>query len=118
MSSTRNKNEQGNYDLEILSKRKQMEYYLYENGASSKAYDTYLPGDGLLTGRIPSSVLSQNFCDIESVLYGIGSTNLVNRKEQVVANLFEMNNLNIINKPPMIIDKPFVQESNQRPLFE
>lgn len=118
MSSTRNKNQLENYELEILSKRKQLDYYMYENGANSKAHVTYLPGNGILTGRIASSSLSENYCDIESFLYGIGSTNLVNRKEKVVANLYEMTDLNIIDKAPMIIDKPFIQELNQRPLFE
>jgi hypothetical protein len=118
MSSTRNKNQPENYNLEIFSKQKQMKYKLYENGSNSKAYTTHLPGNGLLTGRIASSSLSENYCDVESFLYGIGSTNLVNRKEKVVGNLYEMDNLNIINRPPMIIDRPFVQEMNQRPLFE
>jgi hypothetical protein len=118
MSSTRNKNQSENYELEILSKRKQMEYYMYENSANSMAHSTNLPGNGLLTGRLASSSLSENYCDIESFLYGIGANNMVKRKEQLVANLYEMTNLNIINKAPMIIDKPFIQEKNQRPLFE
>lgn len=132
MASTRNKNTSGNYQLEQLEKYKQANYQVFENGSCAKASTTNLPGNGLLTGRIASSSLSNNYCDIESFLYGIGSTNLVKPSENLVANIYEIDSLNIIKKPPVIVD-PFLIpttvenkntnnwwdkiEQNQRPLF-
>ena len=118
MASTRNKNSPGNYELEQRGMALQKDYALFENGSGAKAHTMNFPGHGLLTGRYAPSSLSQNACDIESFLYGIGSSNLVKPKEPVTGQIYEIASLNIAPRPPRIIDAPFQHESDQRPSME
>lgn len=115
MASTRNKNTIGNYNLETSQNYKSQFYTLYPNSQYGNAYDTKLPGVGLLAGQIPSNQLSQNSCDIESFLYGINSTNLVTPQNTFVPELKYIPSANIFYKPPTIIPQPLVIERNQRP---
>ena len=78
MSSTSNKNTPGNYQLEQLESQKQRAYHNYQGRSVNNV--NCLPGDGLLSGRCPSMILSHNCTDIESELFGVGSTNLVHAK--------------------------------------
>ena len=77
MASTRNKNTPGNYRLEQYSLNQNIDWKLYEHSSCGRATQTNLPGNGILTGRMSNNELSNNACDIESYLRGIGSTNLV-----------------------------------------
>jgi len=115
MSSTRNKNTSGNYNLEQTSINKQTEYNTYINSQYGKPIETHFPGNGLLSGRVAPTELSHNACDIESYLYGIGTTNLVNPYIIPIAKIYEMNSLNVINKLPIILPEPLYIEENQRP---
>lgn len=116
MASTRNKNTPGNFELEQKSINQHKEWLLYENGASGKTQNTYLAGNGLLVGRYGPEQLSNNAVDIESFLYGVGSTNLVNPQGSVNPSLKSMRSLNVIEKTPVYIPKPLVVERGQRPL--
>ena len=59
--------------------------------------------------------LSSNACDIESQLFGIGSTNLVNPKKHVQPKFHDVKSLNMIDRLPMVIPEPLIVEKNQRP---
>jgi hypothetical protein len=76
MTSTRNKNTPGDYTAERWSTSQHINYNTYHSYGVPQS--TYLPGDGLLAGRVASEQLSHNSSDIESFLWGINSTNLVN----------------------------------------
>ena len=115
MSSTRNKNMPGDYTLEQSANRLGCKYSTYES--AGKPVETHYAGDGLLTGRIPASNLAFNACDIESQLFGIGSTNLVNPKKDVRPDIKPVQSLNMIDKLPIFIPEPLVVEKNQRPYF-
>ena len=78
MASTRNKNTPGNYCLDQKQYTDSSAWSLYANGANGEAYDTRLAGNGLNPGQLPWTTLSYNSADIESFLFGINSTNLVN----------------------------------------
>ena len=114
MASTRNKNSVGDYQYEQNALLKQNEYYTYAHGFQGMANQTNLAGDGLIHGRIASSQLSHNSCDIESFLFGIGSVNLVNPKPTPVPELKFLPSLSIIDKPTLLLPKPLVIEPNQR----
>lgn len=116
MSSTRNKNSPGNYESEQFSINKQSEYLTYINSSSGKPQQTQFPGNGLLHGRVAPTELSLNSCDIESFLYGIGTTNLVKHKTAPVAEIRELQSLNVMSRLPVMLPKPLVIEGNQRPL--
>jgi hypothetical protein len=116
MASTRNRNSPGDYHADQNGKIKQSEYLTYVQ--SGKPDETMFPGNGLLTGRIGPTELSRNTWDIESFLFGIGSTNLVEPKEPPVAEIKYLKSLNIMDKLPVIVPNPLVVEPNQRPLWK
>jgi hypothetical protein len=115
MTSTRNKNTPENYALEQLSYNKsdiwQTEYY------RCMPSQTYFPGDGLLSGKMYVKQLSDNYCDIESMLRGIGSVNLVSPQAPIEPQIKEIQSLNICTKVPLLIPANLVVQPNQRPLF-
>lgn len=117
MASTRNKNTPGNYAAEKRSITKQHNERMYIHQTQGQAAATQLPGDGLLTGRFAGRDLAKNDCDIESFLFGIGSTNLENPLPIVRPDLNDLQSLNIIQKTPMCMPRPLSIEPNQRPMY-
>jgi len=116
MSSTRTKNTPGNYELEQWSFNKNVNYCVADyRGAPPQ---THLPGNGLLAGNVSKTQLSNNSCDIESMLRGIGSSNLVGPQFQVQPEITYLQSLNISDKIPLLIPAPLVIHSNQRPLMD
>jgi len=112
MASTRNKNTTGNYNAEQWSLNEQINYNTYKNYGVPQS--SYLPGDGLLQGRIASENLSNNACDIESQLFGIGSTNLVKPLPTVVPEIKPLQSLAVMNKTPLIIPGDLMVQGEQR----
>ena len=115
MASTRNRNTPGNYCLEQREFRQSENYTLYPNSQYGAAYDTKLAGVGLNPAQIPGNQLSVNTADIESFLFGINSTNLVNPAPCFKPELKKLKSANIFNKEPTIMPIPLVIEGNQRP---
>ena len=58
--------------------------------------------------------LSKNASDIESALFGIGSTNLVKPKAPVVPKLNRMPHIAFFNRLPVFLPEPLVIENCQR----
>ena len=115
MASTRNINTPGNYNLEQRQFKQSETYTLYPNSQYGAAYNTRLPGNGLLPAQIPWNKMSYNAPDIESFLLGINSTNLVNPAPCFVPELAKLDSTNIYEKGPIFIPEPLVIEKNQRP---
>ena len=116
MASTRNRNTPGNYCLEQKEFKQTENYSLYSNSQYGAAYNTRLPGTGLLPGQIPWNKLSYNAADTESFLFGINSTNLVNPVFCFVPEIVQLEQANIYTKTNVFIPEPLVIEKNQRPL--
>lgn len=117
MSSTRNINNQENYNLKQYSLNKERLYM--PNSSFSSPTETMFPGNGLLPGKIANSQLSNNAIDIETFLFGIGSSNLVNSYIPVVPNIKPLKSLNMFNTNNVILPNPLVIEPGQRlRLFE
>jgi hypothetical protein len=55
--------------------------------------------------------------DIESQLFGIGSTNLENQLPPVIPRIKKYDSLNVIDKTPMIKPEPMVPLQHQRANF-
>lgn len=116
MTSTRNKNTTQDYTLE-RKKTYTTEEYIFNNdyAVSNK---TRLPDFGLNMPSLPRDKLANNSVNIESSLFGIGSSNLekpqVPVNPEIIANTFGES---IINKKPLYIPEPFNLNSNQRPYF-
>lgn len=115
MASTRNKNTSGNYNLEQQQYRQFETYTLYPNSQCGAAYNTRLPGNGLLPAQIPWNKLSHNAPDTESFLFGINSTNLVNPAPCFVPEIAKLDSSNIYEKSVVFIPEPFSMDREQRP---
>lgn len=113
MASTRNKNTNGDYILEQRQNLYIDEYNRYIESVRPKT--TYFAGDGLIMGRIAPTNLSFNSIDIESQLYGIGSTNLVESKSRVHLDAKNPKSLNIMNRLTTYVPPDFAVEGGQRP---
>lgn len=118
MSSTRNKNAQGDYDLEQKQNGGILDYSSYLNSSYGEPIHSHFAGDGLLMGRIAPTTLSYNSCDVESQLYGIGSTNLVKRKQPVKLEAKSLKSLNMIDRLPVYIPSALVVQPHQRYTYE
>jgi len=114
MASTRNKNTMGNYQAEQRAYIHQASYCV--DPAPHVAEHTMLAGYGLIQGHLPDTKLSENPNDIESFLFGIGSTNLVTPKEPVKPELNHLQALTMIGEPrPVIMPRNFEPLLDQRP---
>lgn len=114
MASTRNRNCPGDYILEQKMNAGQSAYPVQTIYGTAK--HIRFAGDGLIMGHMPSNQLSGNSCDIESQLFGIGSTNLVQPKGPVRPDIHKLDSLSIIDRLPIMVPEPLFIEANQRPL--
>jgi len=115
MSSTRDRNCPGDYALEQKQNTGICGYSTYTHSAYGNQNKTFFPGNGLLPGRVAPTNLAFNACDIESYLYGIGSSNLVNPSPPVRPDLKPLDSLSVMKKTPLIIPEPLVIAGGQRP---
>jgi hypothetical protein len=115
MSSTRSRNTPGDYKAENNINNNNVDYLINKGYSYGQPMTTYFPGNGLLPGRVASENLSYNNIDIETQLFGIGSTNMVTPKLEQNAEIKSIQSLSIINKIPIIIPEPLVVQKNQRP---
>jgi len=112
MASGRDKNSLGNYSLEQFSLQKHREYLT--DSDYSVAKKTFLPGNGLLTGRYSNALLSNNGTDIESFLYGIGANNLVSPPPRLVANIQQLDQLSLFETLPVLVPQSWEPDKGQR----
>jgi hypothetical protein len=117
MASTRNKNTPGDYNLEQFSLDRQRTYIHYEHSSYGKPVETMQAGNGLCHGRIAGWNLSHNTEDIESYLFGIGSTNLVSPKPDPTPEYKSLKQLHIADRLTFIMPNPLVIQSGQRNLW-
>ena len=113
MASTRNINTMGNYNLEQRQYKENQKYNLYANSQHGEAYHTRLPGNGMNPAQIPADKLSHNAVQIESFLFGINSTNLVQPEPPLVPQLKSVETVDIYKSPRTIMPLPLVIEKNR-----
>lgn len=116
MSSTRNKNTPGNYALEQKQNIGRFNYEHYKHSSNGMAYRSETPAVGILHGHMPRDTLSKNPVEIESMLFGINSTNLVNPQKAPTPKLKTLPERKFFERPTLIMPLPLVVESKQRPL--
>ena len=115
MASTRNNNTKGNYCLQQRSIRMQREHIEYVNGPTGTAYDTALPCLGFNPSHMPASAFSRNPVEIESSLFGINSTNLVDPQPEPCPMLKTVPEKAWFATPELIMPKELVVSTRQRP---
>ena len=115
MASTRNINTPGDYCLQQREFQQNMNYTLYPNSQYGAAYNTRLAGNGFNPAQIPWNKLSHNAPDIESFLFGINSTNLVNPAPCFHPELKKLDSVNVFEKGVVFMPEPLVVRKDQRP---
>ncbi len=118
MTSTNLKNTKGHYCI----RSKQYSDIMNNNlDKKSSIQPTPCFADlGVLSGVMSSgynhNILSNNTADIESNLFGIGSTNLAETGINVFyPNVNKLNNCSFFPLPKVFIPHPLIVEKNQRP---
>lgn len=115
MAATRNKNTRGNYCLDQRQNIQIADWQTYHYGANGYAYDTKLAGVGLNPGRLPWYALSRNAVDIESFLWGVNATNLVNPAPPLTPEPICLGTANLYKMPDVYLPVPLVVPKGQRP---
>lgn len=118
MASTRNRNTPGDYALEKQAYAHKFNFM--DHNASSYvgiAYNTMLPGDGLVGMKADARVLSRNPWDIESDLFGIGSTNLEEPKAPVVPDVYKLDTQHLSKKMNVYVPHDPTNFGQQRFMF-
>ena len=113
MASTRNINTKGNYDLQQKQFQDRNNYFLYNNSQHGEAYRTEMAGDGLIQGKLPRNKMSHNPIEIESFLFGINSTNLVNPEPVFTPALKPVSTRHLYKKEEVIMPNPLIVERNR-----
>ena len=116
MASTRSINTPGNYCLQQRQFADSKNYELYKNSQYGSAYSPAIPCIGYTPSHMARDTLSRNPIEIESALFGINSTNLVNPQAPVQPELKTVPMRQFFERMPLIMPQPLVIENNQRPL--
>ena len=114
MASTRNNNTTSDYKLQQHQFDRMRDYAI--TPADHTIINGAYPKFGINVQKMPNSQLANNSVDIESALYGIGSTNLVRPKEPVMPRLKDLNEVTFINRLELFVPR-FEDLNSQRPLF-
>ena len=114
MASTRSRNTPGNYCLEQREVQHSINYIVDRDYAYVP--QTLMAGDGLVQGRMGNAVLAQNPQDIESFLFGIGSTNLVTpAASPFSAQVMQHPALSIVDRQvQLLMPAPLTVQNDQR----
>ena len=115
MSSTRNRNMRSDYCLQQRENILVNNYNSYKNSQYGSAYKPSIPTLGITPSHMPRDILSNNSIDIESSLFGINSSNLVQQNKPVEPQLKSIPYSNYFDRIELIMPKPLVVEKNQRP---
>lgn len=112
MSSTRLKNSQGEYACWKYRNSKAQNSRLYA-GQSIPGFVAH-PGLGIMGAKMPPTVLSSNAADVESLLRGLGSTNLEVTQPIVQPQMVCLPMTHIYRPQSVILPNPLVVEINAR----
>lgn len=118
MSSTRLNNDKAEYCQQQRDARlaEQFALYKYKCISNDSAFPCVGINTPMMTNGYNNDLLSNNASDIESALFGIGSTNLVRAKAPVVAKINKLPNKKFFTRPESFIPEPLVVEKFQRPI--
>jgi len=116
MASTRNKNTSLDYNLEQNKNKDFENHYLYLHSSSGRPITECMPTVGYTPSHMSRDALANNPIDIESSLYGIGSSNLVKPCLPVNPSLRPIDFKDYFERRQQVVmPYPLVYENNQRP---
>ena len=116
MASTRNNNTKEDYSLQQRTNQVLKDQKLYTHSAMGRPLSECIPTVGYIPSHMSNAALSNNPVDIESGLFGIGSTNLVTPMEPVRPSLKNLEFKDFFDRPAKVVmPYPLVFNNNQRP---
>ena len=115
MVDTRNNNSKNNYCIQQRSYADSRNYLGYINGSYGEAYKPAYPCLGYTPSHMSWTNLSYNPVEIESSLFGINSTNLVNPQKPIVPHFKKVPYISFFNRVPLIMPKPLNASKTERP---
>ena len=116
MTSTRNKNTDLDYNLQQKYNKDILKENLYLHSSTGRPSSECIPSVGYTPSHMSRDALSNNPTDIESTLFGIGSTNLVQKPDVVYPSLRNLDFKDFFDRPNVVImPYPLIMENNQRP---
>lgn len=117
MASTRLNNDKVEYCQQKRDWRLSEQFALYKYKCISA--QSAIPQVGInmpmMTNGYNNNILSNNASDIESSLFGIGATNLVESKKPVVVKVNHLPERQFYDRVETFIPEPLVVEKFQRP---
>jgi hypothetical protein len=114
MTSTRNKNAQGDYNVKKQESVMIRDYLLYNDYANTKNPVLFSLGSN---PSFYSGVLSQNSIDIESKLRGIRSVNLEGPSFDVIPKFKSIPTVSYFERHEVLLPKPYIQSTSERPNY-
>ena len=111
MTDTRKKSQKGDYNLEQAVTFGFYDYYLNSENRIG------CPVNGLVGQRVSRVNLANNSCDIETMLRGTGTCNMVETQAKIVPDLRQIKSLNIFDTQEVQLPEPMVVHKGQRPRF-
>jgi hypothetical protein len=115
MTDTRKKSQKGDYDLEQAITFSVYDYYLNSKNQMGCPVNTYFPGNGLVGQKVSRVNLANNSCDIETMLRGTGTCNMVQSQNPVTPDIRQIKSLNLFDTQPVQLPEPMVVQRGQRP---
>lgn len=119
MSATRNRNTLGNHQMEVAAHAQWADRQMYEHGPQGNAYAPCLPGNGLLPGKLGRDSLALNSVDVESSIFGLGSTNLARPQDnlKVRAAHVVLPSMDLFESRRTYAPRPIVPDLDARPRY-
>jgi hypothetical protein len=115
MTSTRNNNSPAEYCLQQKTYTQANEYNEYIYACNCEAYDPALPVLGFNPTKMPWNTFANNPVDIESSLFGINSTNLVDPQKPVIPEIKKIQEKEFFKTKRLIMPERFVVSKYNRP---
>jgi hypothetical protein len=115
MASTRNNNTPSDYCLQQKSYSLTRNYTAYSHSSYGAPNEIAMPCLGITPSHMSYDAFSNNGIAIESALFGINSSNLVNPREPITPQLKPIKFKPFFSRVPMIMPDPLIIEGNHRP---
>lgn len=105
--------------MEVEAHHRLSARHLYEHGPQGNAYMPCLAGNGLIQGRLGRDSLALNSIDLESTLFGVGSTNLARPQDNLraTAERVVLPSMDLFRKQPTYVPRPVVFDASARPRY-
>ena len=116
MTDTRKKSQRGDYNLEQNVNFGIVDYYSNPENRMGCPVNTYLPGNGLMgVPQISRVNLANNSCDIETMLRGTGTCNMVEKQAPIVPDIRQLKTMDLFETQKTQLPEPMVVHRGQRP---